>query len=569
MPASSPLRIVLELASRQPEAGAVVISAALQLFTAADPVELVFTLAGVEEPVEADGALLQAACVAYAPDLALLPEVLLVGTAEAAETESVLQVTVGQSVADDARAVILLASLAQSIWSAAEVPTSDAGTPAADLTTPDPAADKVPDAGLSEQVILDRTRPLRGQALERMRDRDGDRLRDRGSDGRLRAVVLFQQRNYWAASETVCQALREREDVDFEVVAFDGWTPDTPGLTAAFLREQGYEPRDADWLRANRSSIDVIFFDHQYDDNRPDGCKVEQLALAGIRTVYLPYAAPTGGGPWFESLSHGYNAHELAWRVYARSAKHAAIFADYCLSGNDHVAVAGLPQYDRILQANARPRPKRRGARGHARATFLWNPHWTVSSSRLSALSTFDRYIGDMLTFFGRRRDLALIVRPHFILWRTLRRADPTARLEHMVRDTIAQLPNVELDETPDYLDSFARSDAMLSDASSLIPAYLVTGRPLVYLHNPDGPGTNEDTDYFSSLYRAENWPQVESFITMVANGSDPLRAARQQALAEHFPLLDGRAGERIVDEVISRVRAEQQAGAPALVVAG
>ena len=119
-----------------------------------------------------------------------------------------------------------------------------------------------------------------------------------------------------------------------------------------------------------------------------------------------------------------------------------------------------------------------------------------------------------------------------------------------MIRRLAAEHRNLVLDEDPDYVAALTVADAMMSDLSSLAGDFLVTGRPLLYLHRSDGPGPNAVGDLFSLMERADAWPGVRDWLervrTGVATSPDP------SAVAAALGPRDGRCGARLVDDLVT-----------------
>ncbi|GMA88881.1 hypothetical protein GCM10025868_41310 [Angustibacter aerolatus] len=98
------------------------------------------------------------------------------------------------------------------------------------------------------------------------------------------------------------------------------------------------------------------------------------------------------------------------------------------------------------------------------------------------------------------------------------------------------------LDESADYRDAMAAADSMLSDLGSLATEFLLTGRPLLYLHRTDGPGPSAEGGYLHETDVATEWSQVEAWLREVpTRASDP--AARREPARSLVP--DGRRPRR------------------------
>ena len=99
----------------------------------------------------------------------------------------------------------------------------------------------------------------------------------------------------------------------------------------------------------------------------------------------------------------------------------------------------------------------------------------------------------------------------------------------------------------------------MISDASSFLLEYSATGKPLLYLHNANGPGLNEDGAFVREFcYTAEAPTDIERFLDMIAQGKDPKRDARRAAYPNFMLIPDEGVGERIKRTVEERITAER-----------
>ena len=105
---SPPLRVVVSLPSDDPVRGAVGLAAALSLF--GPGIEVALCLAGVESPGERQAAEVQALCRALAEDGITLPDIVLLGDAEARAGRHLLAVEATDDVVETVRTCLLYTS---------------------------------------------------------------------------------------------------------------------------------------------------------------------------------------------------------------------------------------------------------------------------------------------------------------------------------------------------------------------------------------------------------------------------------------------------------------------------
>jgi hypothetical protein len=580
--------VVVELESGTTPADQQVLGATVTLFGPADPVDVAIVLRGVSDPEQAQADVLLAACRSLAgPDRAL-PDLSLLGVGEVAGLTADVKVTAGDDVETATTAVAALRALSESLKAAAPVPrtrlslrapgaaaarpaTDPAATPsaAAPVAAPVPATAPAPAqvgagggpdlGGLREvqrlQVQLQRASLSGAVAMHDLRRSAA------GQDPRPLVVVVVQHQSYWGAAETVCEALRARDDVRLELVAIDSEHDGQDGSTAAYLTKLGFAPRDVAWLAAGLSDIDVVVHLDPYDGLRPEAARTAALMEVGVRVVYVPYANNPVAGETAEKMQYDLPLHRLAWRVYAGSAGQQALYGEHCAGGTSHVRMLGSPKQDRTVGREVLPAATALRRKLGRRTVFLWNPHFRFAPE---GWSTFGQYVEPLIDHVLRHPQQALVLRPHFRLLAALREeGGESARFEQFLRKLAKRTPNLVLDTTPDYKVAFSVADALLSDASSLVPEFMPSGKPALYLRNHEGPGLNSDAAYFNDLYVADDWTQVRSFLDSVVRGSDPMAERRRCSVARHFGVVDGRTGARIVEDVLSSLAAERRGAAP------
>jgi CDP-glycerol:poly(glycerophosphate) glycerophosphotransferase len=362
----------------------------------------------------------------------------------------------------------------------------------------------------------------------------------------------------WNSTASVWRAFADDPRCDTKLVLMPFVHPDYPaGRTIAtqfieqsipFVRCEHYDVR--------RERPDVAFFQNPYDHTRPAPFHVANVLPLVRRIAYVPYGLEIGGGSNNLMLQFAKPLQQNAWRVFVRSERAKRLYALHCPAGNAHCVVTGHPKLDAVLATRPEHVDPELAAWAEGKRVVLWNPHFSVCREN-NLWSTFMKWKDVLLRFFEERRDLALLARPHPMLFKhALNERMMTADEIAAFRARIAASPNIRLDERSDYRHAFAVSSALLSDGSSFLLEYPATGKPLLYLPNPGGVGLNEDGEVVGSYYQAQNEPELLEFLNMVARGEDPKREARMARYAEFMHGIDGKVGERIRDHVVEAARA-------------
>lgn len=529
--------VSLELPAEPVASSRLVLAAALHLFSPLDPFVLVLTVEGREVPTEADSAGVRDLCAEVAGHGAGMPEVVLLGVSDVLGLPVALHLTPGDYAGDPRAALAELMRLRQ-------VTPGVLMEPAGRLLESAWGAAFAADAKGVRALQEDFRR--RGDVARALAVSTGTR--------KPRVAVLFQRQATWGALVTVWEELATRSEVEGVVVAVDAPEEAWAESGAEFLARRGIRAESPEWLRSHLDDVDVVVRDTPYDCMLPPGLLTYEMASSGVRLVTVPYGCNTAGGAMMESFHWDQPVQRSAWRSYVGSSTQQRLFTEGCLAGGDHVRAVGIPKLDRVVQVSSQeacprvPLP----VRG---PVILWNPHFSV---RPGGWSTFLTYGQSLLDWFGRHPECQLVVRPHFLLAQTVTAGQGEgAALLAQVRRAAQSRDNVVLDERPDYLESLLAADAMVSDLSSLASEFMLTGRRLLYLEHPSGPGLNEEGRHLQHAQVARSWHDVQEFLDDVARGADPRAEQRRASVSRYFPLADGRAGQRVVDDVVTSLAQE------------
>jgi hypothetical protein len=367
--------------------------------------------------------------------------------------------------------------------------------------------------------------------------------------GKRHLALLYQLPESWGNVRTIWEAARDDAGIQVTVVVLPfihndyQWKRET---CEAHLNELGVPFVAWDAFDFDSAGFDAVIYTSPYDETRPPAYRFDSLRKKVNCTAYIPYGLEVGGGAHNHVYQYGQPVTAGATAVFVRSEGVREMFARHCPTGAGHVYVTGHPRMDGLANLAAfAVDPALLEVIGGRRAV-LWNAHFSIDGD---FWSTFDLLGADIFEAFARRPDLALIFRPHPLLWKKLTNLNILDEAGIAALKQALQERGVILDEHADHRHAFAASDALLSDAGSFLMEYLATGKPVLYLHNPDGLGLNEEGRSVVRHYAvASSAGEVEAFLDQLRNGEDQLSERRQAAISEFFHGFDGQAGQRSLD---------------------
>lgn len=372
----------------------------------------------------------------------------------------------------------------------------------------------------------------------------------------IRVLLLLQRPEAWVNLVSLWDFLSKKEDFEPElwVLPYNVENKFISDAKAPLMRKllndasiPFYEWVEGTMLPENY--FDIAIINHPYDRERPVALWANKIKATIPCMIYIPYGPVMAGGYKNMRLQFSQATQVLATAIIARSCFEKNLYAQYCKAGDKHVYVLGQPRFDQVLNALSEPVSQTLKKEIAERVTVLWNSHFSfgLSHSQSSNFSTFDLVGPEIFELAIKRREkLCLIWRPHpglfssLVKERLLNNSDIPVLRSELIKVGII------LDEEPDHISSFKISDALLTDVGSFLLEYLVTGKPILALLNPEGePLNTESTRLIQHYFQASTYQEVKTFIDLLEAGEAQvydLAAAQHQ----HIPLLDGLAAERV-----------------------
>lgn len=287
---------------------------------------------------------------------------------------------------------------------------------------------------------------------------------------------------------------------------------------------------DGTWLDLQSRNFDYVFYQRPYEHYLPAQYSTENVVKYS-RTAYIPYfymdlrsADGYYDTPFFAYLYLFFCSSETQRRLAENRSRRRNVYLGY-------------PALERIGEK----------ARQDKTFTFLWTPRW-VDDVR-SGGSGFMKYKGKIVSWKAGRDDFRLIMRPHPLTFPNAIREGKMTETE--VRDYKNKLAenHITLDRNALVEDTFVEMDALITDASSIIIAAFLTGKPIIFCANPNINLSEEYRMIVDASYQAGTWEKIVETAEMLLRGEDPLAAKRAEVLRK-IKVEKGSAG-RILERLL------------------
>ncbi|MBR2523994.1 MAG: CDP-glycerol glycerophosphotransferase family protein [Clostridiales bacterium] len=274
--------------------------------------------------------------------------------------------------------------------------------------------------------------------------------------------------------------------------------------------------------------LDYVFYQRMYNDFIPPELSSTEVCHY-TRVCYIPYSTTeTSPSTIYEDaclrdLYLGFLEDDISAEKYSKKYK-----------GRYHKRLVseGYPEFEKCMKLD----------RSCSYKTILWTPRWSYDSR--SGGSHFFEY-NDFLTEYGNMPH-KLIVRPHPLMWDNFIKEGRITPEEAENLKAKWQEKGIVTDSNVEIEDTFDQADIMISDRSSVIPMFFLTGKPVIYCAFDSGRYSDLYNIILPGIYRVYDQEQLEKTLDQLLSGEDPLREKRLEIIDKHFKTSEN-ATERIV----------------------
>ena len=317
-----------------------------------------------------------------------------------------------------------------------------------------------------------------------------DRVRDGISSMRsLREVVFLPYKaSMWDCFHSIYKECKKNPEFQVYVVPVPYYSLDA-NRNIEFERYEGQEiskfAEITDYREYNLAERepDVIFIHNPYDQYNsvtqlPKDYFSSELIKHTNHLVYIPYYVLENRVSHIMTTMPGIRN---SWKTIVQSEELRQQLIQSGMRENQIVAL-GSPKFDMVLDAERKYRelPEEWSAlRG--KRIYLYNTHLL---GLMNQVGEFLQKILQILDYFGKRNDVALLWRPHPLSQETLQRYHPAALATYLkIVEWFKECGNGVYDDSENLERAIALSDAYMGDEqSSVSTLYRITGKPMYYI---------------------------------------------------------------------------------------
>ncbi len=290
-------------------------------------------------------------------------------------------------------------------------------------------------------------------------------------------------------------------------------------------------------------NFDVIYRANPYDSMVNNVHSIQYLSTKNVLPIYMSYGCHVDRYSCYTVLP--LLEMSLFWKVFADNKISYRDFKKYELIHGKNVVLTGYSKMDELAKYQNKT---------DSRKTVIIAPHHTINMESLP-LSNFLNYSELILELPKKYPDIQFIFRPHPLLFTNMVKEGywSTEKVNQYL-DELQKL-GVIYSYGGDYLEIFAKSDAIIHDCASFIVEYLYTDKPCCFFakKNYKKVLSKLGIQCLKNYYLAFNEQQIFNFMDKIVLGNeDPLSSKRQKFVKRQISINYPNVSECIINKIES-----------------
>ena len=158
----------------------------------------------------------------------------------------------------------------------------------------------------------------------------------------------------------------------------------------------------------------------------------------------------------------------------------------------------------------------------------LWTPRWCTNEGNC----TFFDYKDRVLAYAKNHPEVEIVFRPHpqaFSEWNAT--GEMPKEEQACFREECGKA-GITIDESGEYIHTIRTADCFLTDPSSLLCEYFLTGKPVLYTYRLDCLTTYGEA-LSEGFCFCHDWNEVESELERLVHGEDRQKEKRQAMMKD------------------------------------
>lgn len=302
-----------------------------------------------------------------------------------------------------------------------------------------------------------------------------------------------------------------------------------------------------------RLNPSLVLYSRPYDILLPEDLRSYNV-IKRFKTGFIPYyySLETNYdfsiGPAFSRNIILFFADQDATKMYFENH-----FRKNIKLGLQRVYSIGYPSLEAVIQRLNAKSCVKSIYKNKNRIHVMWTPRWTMDEK--VGGSNFLKYYKQIFQLMNGNEHFSFVFRPHPMLFEFFISHGYLSKSEYQeIMTLFEKSTNMSYDKSGEYLDTFIDTDILISDNSSIIVEYLLTGKPMIYCYNDSSFIFNDIMKQILECnYVANDWKEVLDYLQLLCNGTDSKATTRSTLCKKMYEQNQGacqRIAKTIVDDI-------------------
>lgn len=370
-------------------------------------------------------------------------------------------------------------------------------------------------------------------------------MKKKSTNEKIKVVYLCQSPSVWNKLQSVFERMMHDNRFDVQIYAI----PEDIGAIDTKVYQYFKELYgdlvwntylDGEWLDLEATNPDYVFYQRPYDQYLP------QLYRTDLVGKYAKICHVVYGYQLDMLTEHSVYNKRFFRNVYMYFAENKTYY-EFNRNRFKKSHKEGIRKSINVGYPALEMFAKSRVDKTDTNFNVLWTPRW--SDDKENGGSNFLVFKEHILELPRENEDVSLTFRPHpmtfnnFISVGKITQQEVDAYLENF------KLDRMVYDDKGNYEKTFWQSDVLLTDLSSIIVEYALTGKPIIYCDTGVEPNAMFQ-EMLKVFYVVKTWDEAKSIVLDLKAGKDPLKEERvkkiKDLLGEDFEHIS----ERFLEEI-------------------
>lgn len=391
--------------------------------------------------------------------------------------------------------------------------------------------------------------------------------KERKLNGKINVVFLVANPNTWNKLKPLFDEMNQKERINTFILCCPEPNKQDTSTTYNYFVSNGYKCIDArtgdgfdgetkkagEWFDLKQLNPDYVFYSEPYNHYLPKIYRSN--AVSKYAKVCLTIYGIMLSKDFIKMVHHQF--YRDVYCYYASNVDDCEININYYKKnhkmGIQKTKYLGYMAFSDIVNAEKKESKSFEFSKNEQRT--MWTPRWTLDES-LESGSNFFKYKDVLFKYAEENPDFDILYRPHpMALDNFIKTGKMSVEEVNEFKQKCSDMPNVSLDDQKEYSASFWKTNFLVTDSSSIIVEYFVTGKPIIFCDT-----LSNCTDYLpyfrkllESCYIISNEQELIQKINDLRAGKDELKDLRKQYFTEFFgdDLLSiaGKIADDVIDD--------------------